>query len=370
MSAKVQYRRINLEINLKHLKYNFAQIKQHFKQQKILCVIKNNAYGHGIYEISKHLNKADYFGVADITEATRLRAQGISTALVVMGGIWTYDDFVYGAKQNILFIVYEKYQLEIIKKYEKSTSQPYSIWLKVDTGMNRLGIPMKDSKQIIESIATYKYLSEIVIMTHFANADNLNEKAMKTQLKNWDLVLKDIQVTNKSTLITCANSSMLLNYPKITEDIIRPGLMLYGVYPETKNAINNPFDLKPVMSLKSNIISIKHVAKGETVGYGSRWTAEEESIIAIVPIGYGDGYFRYAKDGTPVLIKDQRAYLAGRVSMNMISIDVTHLENIKIGDEVTLWGDGLRIEEIEQMNGASSYDMLISAGSKAVAAFI
>ena len=370
MSKKKQYNRIKLEINLSHLKHNFYQIKQQFSNQKILCVVKNNAYGHGVKELAKVLHEADFFGVADISAAVSLRNQNIKTPLVVMGGIWDDLDFEYGVKNNISFILYEKYQVDIIEKFEKRTNLPYDIWLKIDTGMNRLGIQMTEAKNVIENISSFTNLASITIMTHFANADNLNEKAMLKQLKNWDSILVEIKKSDKSTLITCANSSMLLNYPKITEDIIRPGLMLYGVYPETKNAINNPFNLKPVMTLKSNIISIKRVKKGESVGYGSRWVASKDSIIAIIPIGYGDGYYRYAKDGTPVLIKGQRAYLAGRVSMNMIGVDVTHLKKIKIGDESTLWGEGLRIEEIEQMNGASSYDMLISAGSKAEATYI
>ena len=205
MSKKKQYNRIKLEINLSHLKHNFYQIKQQFSNQKILCVVKNNAYGHGVKELAKVLHEADFFGVADISAAVSLRNQNIKTPLVVMGGIWDDLDFEYGVKNNISFILYEKYQVDIIEKFEKRTNLPYDIWLKIDTGMNRLGIQMTEAKNVIENISSFTNLASITIMTHFANADNLNEKAMLKQLKNWDSILVEIKKSDKSTLFLFKN---------------------------------------------------------------------------------------------------------------------------------------------------------------------
>lgn len=357
--------RVKVVVNLNNLRDNFKMIKALNPNKKIISIIKSNAYGHGIVEVAKTLEKSDYFGTTDLKEAYCLRQNKIKTPIVVMSGIWNEYDFFVSIEQNIHLVVYEESQLEKISMLAKKTKKNIQMWVKIDSGMNRLGIMSHRAEIVLRQLTENPFVKSIVVMTHFANADNTNKGEMDKQRKSWAKIIKKINDIAKITCLTTANSSTVLNYNEDTGDIIRPGLILYGIVPKIKGGPKQIINLKQVMTLKSSVISIKKVSKGEAVGYGSRWKAKRDSMIAIGAIGYGDGYDRHMSDGTPVLVNGQKAMLAGRVSMNMISIDVTDCKNINIGDEVIVFGEELPLNELEKINDFSAYDVIISAGSKA-----
>ena len=363
-----QTTRAETTINLANLQHNFNEIKKNFPTKKILAVIKNNAYGHGLIQCGKTLNSADFLGVADMKEAHTLR-QHIQTPLVVMGGLWSDYEFFTATNENIFPIIYETTQLNDLLNSTYFPTTPIDIWIKIDTGMNRLGIPMSAAMHHLQQLNNHPLIKTITVVTHFANADKKHCTFMEQQIKSLINLKTQCKQLNKISYLSTANSSTLINYPEIAGDIIRPGLLLYGVSPIQFDTSTLPLHIKPVMTFNSHIITIKHIKPGESVGYGSRWVASKPTTIGIIALGYGDGYDRYAQDGTPVIVNDQKAFIAGRVSMNFTSIDITHLPNIKIGDTVTLWGDQLPIENLEQFNKSSAYDMLISAGSKSVSTF-
>ena len=360
--------RATTRVNLDNLLHNFTEIKINFPEKKILALVKNNAYGHHLLTCAKTLENADFLGVADATEAYNIRNNDISTPIIVMSGIWTHEEFFEGINQNIYFMIYEPHQITTLLNNMSSCKNPFSIWIKVDTGMNRLGIPLHMIRPLLNDLHQQPNIKSITIATHYSDADKKPSEKMNSQIKQWKSFVEHINHLSKVTALSCGNSSTLLNYPEAAGDIIRPGLMLYGVSPLKKSPIK--LNLKPVMTFQTTIISIKQLNIGDTVGYGSRWKATKPSTIAIARCGYGDGYDRFAKDGTPILVNDQLATIVGRVSMNMTTIDISNLNNVSIGDTVTFWGNNLPIETIETFNQSSSYDMLISAGSKTKTFFI
>ena len=314
-------------------------------------MVKANAYGHGAVTIARALApKADALAVACIEEALELRSAGIEAPILLLEGVFEEAEVAQAADAGFWLMVDNARQLEWIEAADVSTA--LTCWLKIDTGMHRLGVQPGDAAEFQARLtASENTRGTPVLATHFASADNLSSEQTQEQLALFNSTCAALPGERSS-----ANSPGLLGWPAARTEWVRPGYMLYG---------NSPFAgphpaadrLEPVMTLVSSIISIRDVEPGESVGYAASWTATRPSRIATVSIGYGDGYPRKAPNGTPVLIRGQRAPLAGRVSMDMITVDVTDLEGIELGDEVVLWGEGLPAGEIATQADTIGYEL-------------
>ena len=338
-------------LDLGALRHNIAHARSLAPQSKVMAVVKANAYGHGAVTIAKTLEPlADALAVACIEEALELRAAGITTSILLLEGFFEESELAIAAEENFWLCVDNEWQLGCLER--SKLNQPVQVWLKIDTGMHRLGIETNQAGSALNRLnESTNVADDIVLCTHFASADDLGSTQTQQQIELFNETCKGLPGKRSA-----ANSPGLLGWPASHFDWIRPGYMLYGNSPFSAPH-KNTNALRPVMTLSSAIISIRDVAVGESVGYGASWTANRPSRIATVTIGYGDGYPRLARNGTPVLINDQRASLAGRVSMDMITVDVTDLEDVKQGDEVVLWGNGLPVGEVAEWAGTIGYEL-------------
>lgn len=340
-----------ITINLTALKKNYQQVKALAPQSKVLAMVKSNGYGHGITRIAQGLPHADAFGVACIEEGMLLREAGIKNPIVLMEGLFETSELELAVKQHFTLVVHHFDQIEMIEKY--SGAEKFSLWLKINTGMHRLGFQHEDA------IAAYARLLKcnvvqkpIGLMTHFAEADSL-ERAY---------TLKQIELFNSLTINlvgprSLANSAGIIAWPSAHGDWVRPGIMLYGVSPFAGHR-GVEHHLQPVMSLSSKLIAIHRIVKGERIGYGGTWTSPEDMLVGVVGIGYGDGYPWRATSGIPVLVNGRPCPLVGRVAMDMLTVDLRTQVDAKIGDSVLLWGPGLPVEVIAEQSGTSPYELL------------
>ncbi len=339
-------------IDLAALKYNFQTIRQLIgPDRNIIAMVKADAYGHGLLPIAKALNKVDALGVAAIEEAIYLREAGIKTAIVVMTGFTTYEELSLLIQYQLSPVVHQPLQIELLEKI--STSESIPIWLKIDTSMHRLGFSKTMFKVAWERLSKIRWIQQPVrLMTHLADADNPDRTFTKTQLQLFSQLTQSLP-----GLKSISNSAAILNYPNAWLDVVRPGIILYGVSPFA-NRLASDFNLKPIMHLYSKIIAIKSLKKGDFVGYHCLWQCPEATDIAIVSIGYGDGYPCHIKEQTPVLINNTLCPIVGRVSMDMIAVDIRKQANCQVGDHVTLWGAGLPIETIAHFAQTIPYELL------------
>lgn len=337
-------------IDLHALSNNYRLIQSISPDAKVLAVLKANGYGHGLERIANALPHADAFGVARIDEALALREAGIVKPIVLLEGFFDKTDIDTIALNNLQTIVHNEQQLAAIVNANLAT--PLKVWLKIDTGMHRLGINPEQLPAFYQALIQSKNVQQpIILMSHLGCADDKNNPATSQQINLFD-ELTSALASEKSM----ANSAGVLLWPKSHYQWIRPGLLLYGVSPLSADV--DIEGIEPVMTLQSSLISIRHIAAGEAVGYGGTWTSEKSTTIGVVAIGYGDGYPRHAVNGTPVLINGRRVPLIGRVSMDMISVDLGTESEDKVGDIATLWGKGLPVEEVAVFATTIPYELL------------
>ena len=350
------YRPTKALINLPALANNLKLAKEMAPQSKVLAVIKANGYGHGIERVAQQLSAADAFGVASIEEAMLLRQKGFLHRILLLEGLFSDAEIPIIVQNRLDLVIHSEYQLKWL--LNSHIEVPLTVWIKVDTGMHRLGFDVQQLQSIISQLENSPHNFVIHIMSHFASADEHNSDG---QL----FTEKQLKIFNKATKPydypkSLANSAGVIHYPESHFQWIRPGIFLYGagIYNEQSNSgyIERQ---QAVMQLESEIIAIKTVQEGEYVGYGNTWQADRKSKIGVVAIGYGDGYPWHAKNGTPVLINGQKMPLVGRVSMDMITVDLTDaLDSVAIGDKVILWGADLSVDEVAQFCGTIGYELL------------
>ncbi len=348
-------RKTNSIINLPALVSNYNHIATLAPQSETIAVIKANAYGHGAIKVAKALSPyAPALGVAFIDEAIELRDAGITLPILIMEGALSFEDFSIALQQNFWLMLHTLEQVEWLTKL--SPSYAGKLWLKVDTGMNRLGVMPSDVDGVLARL-TDKRLQSLVLCTHFSSSEELDNPKTQLQIEQFN------KVNQKHCCKTSlANSAAIINWPNSHGNYNRLGIALYGASPmSTKNL---PIKLTPVMTLQSNIIGLRKLSIGESVGYGEIWQARRPSIIATIAIGYADGYPRNAKNGTPVFINGQLAPIAGRVSMDMLTIDVTDVADVKLGDLVELWGENLAIETVAEYLETINYELLTRVSNR------
>jgi len=341
-----------ISISLEAIRHNYALAVRQAPLSKSIAVVKADAYGHGAVVISKLLEpQAPAFAVACIEEAIALREAGIKKPILLLEGIFSADEVNLASMYNFWLMVGSQQQADAV--ISAKIPKPVVVWIKVDTGMHRLGISPVDVKKVYVNLADSANVnSEIVIATHFACSNERDSHFTHEQINRFQRAIAGLHAP-----VSMANSAAILGWEKARADWNRPGYMLYG---------NSPFSdsyeacdsLRPAMTFQSAVISIREIEAGESVGYGLQWQADRTTKVATVAVGYGDGYPRNAANGTPVLVNGQRAPLIGCVSMDMITIDVTDLAEVNIGDEVILWGKQLSVNEIAKSMGASGYELL------------
>jgi alanine racemase len=338
------------------LRANLAAVRRFAPRSRVLAIVKANGYGHSLVPTALALADADALGVARLEEGTILRGAGVQDAIVLLEGVFDADQLASAARQGFELVVHNPQQLALLADWRQD--HKFVVWLKVDTGMNRLGFRAEEFAAAYRRLSACTGVARIRLLTHLANADVAADSATAEQLKLFEAVTAGLELER-----SIANSAAVLAWPDSHVDWVRPGLMLYGVSPlPGKTAAE--YGLRPAMTFTSTVIATRKVLPGERAGYGGRWTARRVSTLAIAAVGYGDGYPRHMANGTPVLVNGARAPLAGRVSMDMIAIDVTDLPPVKAGDPVVLWGEGLPAEEIAPHAETISYELLCGVSQR------
>ena len=340
-------------INLTALQHNWQYLRKCAPHTRVIAMVKANAYGHGLIRIARALPHADAFGVATLTEGIYLRQVGIKQPIILMEGVFDAAECKEAIEQHFTLVIHHTSQLEYLIPSMRHLTDPIQIWLKINTGMNRLGIAPNEVKTVYQTLYDLPMIAKpIGLMTHLAEAEDQTSNKTSDQLDLFNHLTAGLP-----QLRSAANSAAILHRPDAHYDWIRPGLMLYGASPCT-HAIRSVHPLQPVMQLQSALIAIQQVKPGEQVGYGSTWTASRAGVIGIAAIGYGDGYPQQAPCRTPVLVEGITCYLAGRVSMDMLAIDLSHHPNACIGAKVILWGQGLPVEQVARCCHTSAYELL------------
>jgi alanine racemase len=350
------FRKTEALVDLDAIRDNYALACSLAPQSKNIAVIKANAYGHGMLRVAEALQSVvPAFAVAIIEEALELRDAGISNPLLVLEGVNSAEACETAAANDLSLVVHSHEQVSALLQAHLTALVP--VWLKVDTGMHRLGLSPDDLKPALERLqAGSREVS--VLFTHLACADDLASDATGEQIEIFLAC-----ASGQGLPLSISNSAGILAWPESHADWNRPGYMLYGSTPMTTD-IESASGLRPAMTLRSEIIAIRRVSPGESVGYGGRWTAQRPSTIATVAAGYADGYPRHAPDGTPALVNGQVAPLVGTVSMDMIALDLTEHENVAVGDSVELWGRGVTVNEIAARCGTIGYELLTGVSAR------
>lgn len=364
-------------IDLQALRANLSLVRTTNPNCSLVVVVKANAYGHGLIAVASALRSQlrgrDCFGVATLDEALALRRAGITEPVLLLDGFVTAAELELIVQHGFHFVVHALYQVEILQAYCAGAKAfaPITLWLKLDTGMHRLGLSETDFATAWQLLHRSPHVDKIVVMSHFACADDPHSPVTERQIASLQQSLAHAGIAPRDCELSLAASSAILIWPQTHFQWLRPGIMLYGGSAIVgENGIDR--GLQPVMTLRSRIISIKTVAAGEVIGYGATYVCDREHRLAVVSIGYGDGYPRSAPNGTPVLIHCRSgrgavrklAVLAGRVSMDKIIVDLSGCDEATIGDEAILWGEGLPADEIARRCGTIAYELFCQVTSR------
>jgi alanine racemase len=332
------------------LRHNLAVVRCLAPESRIWAVIKANAYGHGVASVAQALGGADGFAVARIEEARRLRELGVRKPLLILEGVFSASDVHAAIAADCQLTVHHAFQLELLESLNLPPC--LVVWLKVDTGMHRLGVRPEQLAAMAARLQGCRVVRELNLMTHLANADDRGDATTRRQHALYQTL--PLSLFGQHSM---ANSAGLIAYPATRLDWVRPGIMLYGVSPFL-DTTGSEEGLRPVMTFKSRVIAVNPCRKGEPIGYGGSFQCPVDMPVAVIGVGYGDGYPRHAVSGTPVLIRGHRLPLVGRVSMDMLSVDARQLADLCVGEEVTLWGEGLPVEEIARSADTIGYELL------------
>lgn len=343
------------------LRHNLGVIRKRAGGARIAAVVKANAYGHGLVPVGVALAEADALAVARLEEGLLLRAAGITRPIVLLEGVLSRAQLEEALHHRLELVVHDPLQIELLEQLPAAGGpvQALAVWIKIDTGMNRLGLRPKELPAALERVRRLPARRlTIRVLTHLACADARDGEMTRRQMALFAELTHGLPHE-----VSLASSAALFGQVPVGGDWVRPGLVLYGASPFGEGC-GADLGLVPVMSLTSQVIAVRQVPAGETVGYGATWRATRDCRIAIAAAGYGDGLPRGLPAGTPVLIHGRRAPLAGRVSMDMIAVDVSALPPVTIGTPVLLWGPELPVEEIARHAGTIPYELLCAVSPR------
>ena len=336
-------------IDLQALRHNY-QLAREITGAKALAVIKADAYGHGAVRCAQALEaQADGFAVACIEEALELRAAGIGAPILLLEGFFDASELELIADHNLWTVIHSRWQIEAIER--SPLARPLNIWLKMDTGMHRVGLSPQEFQSGYQRLLATGKVASIVLMSHFARADELDAATSTEQLAVFQAAREGLNAP-----VSLRNSPAVLGWPQMPSDWVRPGIMLYGASPFEVPQVQAS-RLEPVMTLESAIISVRELPAGEPVGYGARFMTDRPTRVGVVAMGYADGYPRLAPTGTPVMVAGQRSRLIGRVSMDMLSVDLTDVPHATVGSPVELWGKQVLASDVAMAAGTIPYQI-------------
>jgi alanine racemase len=337
-------------IHLGALRANLARIRALAAGARVMAVVKADGYGHGLERVARTLEDADAFGVAAIADGLRLRAAGHRQRIVVLSGPDQPGDLAEMRRLDLDAVIHHESQLAWLEA--EAGARPLRVWLKIDTGMHRLGFAPDRAAQVHARLRRLAAVdADIVLMTHFSASDEFDNATTAQQIARFEAATRGLAGPR-----CLANSAGVLGWPAARGDWVRAGGLLYGLSVVAGKS-GEDLGFAPAMTLSSRLIAVNRLARGERIGYASAWQCPQDMDVGVIAVGYGDGYPRSAASGTPVLIGPQRAYVAGRVSMDLLTVDLRSAPQARVGDEVILWGRGLPVETIAGHAGTISYDL-------------
>ncbi len=344
-------------IRLGALRHNLKVLRSAAPGAKIMAVIKANAYGHGMLAVAKTLSSVDALAVARIPEAIELRGSGVNSPIIALSGALDESELRAAIDGNFELVVHCNEQLRMLEACEFGT---VSVWLKFDTGMNRLGFPPEEADNLIKRLREARAVTDIHLMSHFSSADEVGGDITSAQLNQFQAVIEGYD-----DAVSIGNSAAVLGWPDVLElsnrksgdHWIRPGIALFGVSPFADKTAAD-LGLQPVMQFEARLIAVKPLRKGALVGYKGSYRNESKTTLGIISAGYGDGYSRHFRTGTPVLLNGRRVPVIGNVSMDLIAVDLGVNPSDQVGDIATLWGDGLPVEEVARWADAIPYELV------------
>lgn len=364
--------RYRADINLDALEHNILEIRRRIgSDRKLCCVLKANGYGHGSVMLAKfleNLHQVDFFATACVDEAMELKDAGITLPMLILGETWR-DQYKVAITNQLRLTVFSMEDALLISEAAQSLNIKAKIHIKIDTGMGRIGfLPCKATVDDIVKISQMEGIELEGMFTHFACADMVDRQATKNQICQYNQMIQSLEELGVQIPIKhSANSAGIMEYEEAHMDMVRAGIILYGLYPSDEIS-KQSIDLQPVMSLKSHVTYVKTVPEETTVSYGSTFVTNKESVLATIPVGYADGYFRSLSNKGYVLIHGQKAPICGRVCMDQMVVDVTHISQVVAGDEVTIVGrdqnSTLPVETVADMAGSFNYEFVCAVSRR------
>lgn len=337
-------------IDLSAISHNYRLAKTLASHSNAVAVIKADAYGHGAVRVALAMeSEVPAFGVACIEEALELREGGVKKPILLLEGFFTADELSLIAEHDFWTAVHRIEQIAMLE--DAQMAAPVNVWLKLDSGMHRLGVDAKDYRLAYERLKACNNAADVVLMSHLACADELDKPYTLQQSELFDQTVAGLDAKQ-----SIANSPATLGWPALHRDWIRPGLMLYGASPFEEAQVNAD-RLMAAMTLESEVIAIHELQAGDAVGYAASYVCDKDTRVGTVAIGYGDGYSRSAGTGTPVIVNGQRARIIGRISMDMCAVDLTGLTDVDVGSKVELWGRQLSVNEVARHCGTIPYTL-------------
>ena len=349
-------RHAHVSIDLESIRHNYRLLKKISGDQRLIAVIKADAYGHGATEVAKALPEADAFAVAAVGEALALRQAGIEQKILVLGGFIGAGELQTCVDNRLDPVIHQQTHLDCL--HDSADLKDLQVWVKIDTGMGRLGYPLNDVTDVISKLKQLKSLGQIRLMTHLASADNMESKFTDQQIE----AVKSLGLDEYEWGI--ANSAGILGWPHAHHTWVRAGIAMYGANP-LSNRKQAFVDLKPAMQMKTSVLAVRQASKGDVIGYSNRYTCPQDMNIAVIAAGYADGYPRHKVDTAQVNIQGQLCDIVGRVSMDMITVDISALESVEVGDEVTLFGESPDANHIADCSETIAYEIFCNVGAHA-----
>lgn len=341
-------------IDLAALAANLARARALARGAQVFAVVKANAYGHGLTRVLPALAAADGLALIELDAAVQLRSSGEHRPILLLEGFFEPAELDTFAEHALSTVVHCVEQVEMLEGAR--LARPLDVHLKVNSGMNRLGVAPAEVRALAGRLAQAPGVASLRLMMHFARADE--EDGIAVALARFEAACAGLPFAR-----SLANSAAVIRYPQVRGDVVRPGIMLYGATPFADRSAQS-LGLAPVMTLRSTLIGVQTLAAGESVGYGAAFTAMQPVRIGVVACGYADGYPRHAPNGTPVLVNGRRVPMAGRVSMDMVTVDISALPDAHAGGDVVLWGEGLPVDEVAHAAGTVGYELLCAVAPR------
>jgi len=341
-------------VELSALAANVARVRAYAPRAEVLAVVKANAYGHGLERVLPALDAADGLALIELDAAIRLREHGYRRPLLLLEGFFDASELDAIAAHALGIVVHSDDQVRMLER--AALARPLDVWLKINSGMNRLGIDPGDARSMAARLDAASSVATLRLMTHFAASDAADGVA--EPLARFNAVCAGLSYPR-----SLANSAGVVRYDEVGGDSVRPGIMLYGSSPFAQRAAEE-LGLAPVMTLRSRLIAVQSLARGDSVGYGATFVARDAMRVGVVACGYADGYPRHAPNGTPVLVCGRRVPMAGRVSMDMLTVDLSSVPQADVGSDVVLWGEGLPVDDVAQAAGTVGYELLCAVGPR------